>query len=121
MRVSHRQCRVGALLAILLHPETTAALSFRNHFTAAWSEMGSGNTANSQFGSSKTHLDEFDSSTAESDYGAEGTTAQSRHQVNGVVTLTNGSYGFTYRPIAGECTGAASGWIRTCPSSEALK
>lgn len=113
MRIPHRQLRVGALLAILLHHsfETTSALSFRNHFTAAWSELGSENAANSQFGSSTTQQDEFDSSTAESDYGAEGTTAQSRHQVNGVVTLTNGSYDFTYRPIAGECTGAASGWF----------
>lgn len=92
---------VWAVLAIFANP--TGALNLRNPFTARSSDLRSGDAAKHPRDPRGAQHNGLDTSTAaEGDAASRGGSAASRHQVNGVVTLQNGSYDFTYRPIAGK-------------------
>lgn len=96
MRLSARWILTSLLVLALLH--TTHCLSLRNPFSALSQILQRPDiTLATQYADPGVHKSDTPGKVGSSSSNDAG----QRHQVNGVVTLTDGKYDFTYRPIAG--------------------
>jgi hypothetical protein len=102
-------CLLQAAL-LLLALQQGQCLALRNPFAALWADpVHSSDVQQRRRGPGA--VDAFDNRCSRADGRCGGITndAERRHEINGVVTLVDGQYDFTYRPIAGgKC------WWRLC-------
>ena len=92
-----------ALVWFLVGLQPRRCLALRNPFAALWADSVTvGNAQQHSSRSGTANVFRHRCSEADDRCGGQIDDAERRHQINGVVTLVDGKYDFTYRPIAGE-------------------
>ena len=96
-----------ALVWFLVTLQPSQCIALRNPFAALWADpVDVGSARQHRSSTSTANVLGHRCSEADDRCGGRANDAERRHQINGVVTLVDGNYDFTYRPIAGElCDG----------------